>query len=265
LSVVTFDDRLVQIEQLQNTLLACATGGFRDYDGYSKLRRQALADSLTSDKLPRFVKSSGDLSQFWGFIKQKFATYQERRGYIWNEFRPLLAFLEKGSINPTDETVGETLSQLDREEVYRIWQRALDRRTDDSEGAITVARTLLETVCKHILDEAGGSYEEAQDLPALYRLVAVHLGIAPSQQSESVLKQICGGCHAVVEGLGALRNRLGDAHGKGSNAAKPEPRHAELAVNLAGAMAAFLVSTWISQKPHHSEYSGFLGSGLGLD
>jgi hypothetical protein len=47
----------------------------------------------------------------------------------------------------------------------------------------------------------------------------------------------------VVEGLGALRNKLRDAHGKGKKAARPSPRHAELAVNLAGAMATFIVST----------------------
>jgi len=31
--------------------------------------------------------------------------------------------------------------------------------------------------------------------------------------------------------------RLGDSHGKGRSPVKPAPRHAELAVNLAGAMA----------------------------
>jgi hypothetical protein len=29
---------------------------------------------------------------------------------------------------------------------------------------------------------------------------------------------------------------------------KPKPRHAELAVNLAGAMAAFMVATWQEKK-----------------
>ncbi|MDF9620567.1 abortive infection family protein [Pseudomonas entomophila] len=45
----------------------------------------------------------------------------------------------------------------------------------------------------------------------------------------------------------SLRNRLSDAHGKGKNAAKASPRHAELAVNPAGSMAMFLLTTWESQ------------------
>ena len=58
------------------------------------------------------------------------------------------------------------------------------------------------------------------------------------------MKQVLGGCTAVVEGIGAIRNALGDAHGKGKLSTKPKARHAELAVNLAGACAIFLIETW---------------------
>jgi hypothetical protein len=109
--------------------------------------------------------------------------------------------------------------------------------------AITLARTLLETVCKHILDTHNVTYENDTDLPGLYKLVAKTLNLAPSQHSETIFKQILGGCTAVVEGLGALRNRLSDAHGQGKKIVRPAPRHAELAVNLAGTVAMFLVTT----------------------
>ncbi|WP_334364405.1 abortive infection family protein [Bradyrhizobium sp. AZCC 1578] len=50
---------------------------------------------------------------------------------------------------------------------------------------------------------------------------------------------------SVVEGLGSLRNKIGDAHGQGGKPVRPSARHAaQLAVNLAGAMATFL-DTWI--------------------
>jgi hypothetical protein len=58
------------------------------------------------------------------------------------------------------------------------------------------------------------------------------------------LKQVLGGCTAVVEGIGAMRNALGDAHGKGKSSVIPGAWHAELAVNLAGASAIFLIETW---------------------
>jgi hypothetical protein len=46
-----------------------------------------------------------------------------------------------------------------------------------------------------------------------------------------------------------LRNKIGDAHGKGKAAVKPAARHAQLAVNLAGAMATFIVETWRERTP----------------
>lgn len=85
------------------------------------------------------------------------------------------------------------------------------RRAEDPAGAITTARTLLETVCKHILDDLKEEYPTDADLPKLYKITAEKLNLAPSQHSAAVFKQILGGCTSVVEGLGALRNRLGSA------------------------------------------------------
>jgi hypothetical protein len=78
----------------------------------------------------------------------------------------------------------------------------------------------------------------------LYHMVCVQMNLAPSQHTEQIFKQILGGCTAVVEGLGAIRSRLGDAHGKGKAGVKAAPRHAELGVNLAGTMTTFLMATW---------------------
>jgi len=103
-------------------------------------------------------------------------------------------------------------------------------------------------VCKHVLDELGQTYPCDADIPKLYRLVSEQLNLAPSQHSEDAFKRILGGCTSVVEGLGTLRNRLGDAHGGGPRQVRPAPRHAELAVNLAGTMAMFIVATWETRR-----------------
>jgi hypothetical protein len=57
--------------------------------------------------------------------------------------------------------------------------KALERRNADPEGAITIARTLLETVCKRILDQLpGAAYTDKEDLPKLYGMVARALNLA---------------------------------------------------------------------------------------
>jgi hypothetical protein len=240
---------LERAKRLQDLLIAIATGtGGTDTD-YVPLRRELLDHPRAKTLVPECVRKCRDLSQFWQFIKPKFATYAERRQFIYGQFSPLLDALESGSeemIGPSDENL---LAKLSTEAVQTVWARALDRRASDAEGAITSARALVETVCKHILDDLGVPYEDSTDLPKLYRLTAEGLQIAPSQHTEPAFKQILGGCTAVVEGLGALRNRLGDAHGGGRRQVRPAARHAQLAVNLAGAMTAFLVETWQSRAP----------------
>jgi hypothetical protein len=151
--------------------------------------------------------------------------------------------IEGGGVTPADEGVSSTLKAFDADAVHQLWSKAMERRENDPEGAVTLARTLLESVCKHILDERAIAYKNDADLPTLYKSTSKCLNIAPSQHTEDVFKQILGGCTAVVEGLGALRNRLSDAHGTGKLSVKPAARHAELAVNLSGAVAQFLVAT----------------------
>jgi Abortive infection C-terminus len=211
---------------------------------YETLRKLVITDPRSKKLAPEFLKTNRSLPQFWNFIKGQFAHSSERREFIWGAFAPLQDQLEGKGRAPADENVSDVLSKFDVENVHAVWQKALERRKDDPEGAITSARTLLEAVCKHILDDAGVPYEDGADLPKLYKAAAAALNLAPSQHTEAIFKQILGGCTAVVEGLGALRNRLSDSHGKGPKGAKPDTRHAELAVNLAGSVATFLIETW---------------------
>jgi hypothetical protein len=55
-------------------------------------------------------------------------------------------------------------------------------------------------------------------------------------------------CSAVVNGLVTLRNKLGEAPGKGKLPVRHAARHAELAVNLAGALFLFLISKFKEKK-----------------
>jgi hypothetical protein len=131
--------------------------------------------------------------------------------------------------------------------VNKRWQAALDRRESDPEGAITLARTLLEDVCKIIITEMGISFSEDDDLPRLYRKIAALLQLAPDQHAEQIFKQMLGSVQQIIEGLSGIRNKLSDAHSTGPLRARATSRHAKLAVNLAGTMATFLAETFIER------------------
>lgn len=234
---------------LQNLLISRATGGSPDDFEYQAVRKALLENRDVADLIPSFVRTCRDLSQFWAFIKRENGQYEGRRQIIWTAFSPLLEHLEGKSSKPSDAPISDGLKSFDSDSVHYVWTKALDRREIDPEGAITAARTLLETVCKHVLDDCRTPYSKnGADLPELYKLVSKELNLAPNLHSEEIFKQILGGVTSVVHGLGAMRNRLGDAHGQGKAPVRPAPRHAQLAVNLAGSTALFIVETWATRR-----------------
>lgn len=234
---------------MQNLLTARATGDLSaDNEIYEALRRDFIADQTLKSLLPDFVRTCRSLDVFWPYIKGKAGSYADRRHIIGTAFGPLLDYLEQRHRAPVDAATSETLQTFDPEGVHAVWEKALQRRHADPEGAITVARTLLETACKRILDDLRTTYTDKEDLPKLYSVTAAALNLAPNQHSEEAIKAILGGAMAVVNGIGTLRNRLSDSHGRGGKPVKPAARHASLAVNMAGALATFLVETHIERK-----------------
>jgi hypothetical protein len=242
---------LDQVESIKVLLVTVSTGGSTGLTAdaeYAGARSNLLQNPLTKDSVPKMVRVCRNLGEFWGFIKPLFPTYAGRRNYIRDEFEPLLTLLETTTAYAADNDISTSLKRAAPESVNTAWAKALDHRNADPEAAITAARTLLESTCKHILDELKVAFDDSADLPKLYKLAASALKLAPDQHAEAIFKQILGGCQTVVEGLGAMRNRLSDAHGRRKTAARPLARHAGLAVNLAGAMATFLIATLEARK-----------------
>ena len=243
------DDPIEQARMLEGVMVASATGGERDDRAYAHLRQKFMSDPITKSLLPSFVRTYRNLDAFWPFIKDRFGTYAERRQFISVEFTALVEHLDTASLVPADEPIAEVLRKFDADGVQSIWHRALERRHTDPEGAITLARTLIETTCKRILDELNEPYDDGADLPKLYGLVAAKLNLAPSQHTLEPLKAILGSVTNLVNGLGTLRNRLSDAHGRGGKQpVRPSVRHASLAVNTAGAVASFLIETLMERR-----------------
>ena len=239
-----------KVEKLQNLLLEYSTG-LRDESSeeeYLYLRKELLSHHLIKDKLPDFVQSARNLNQFWHFIKTVSSSYAGRREFLWGNFGPILNYLEQFDETPAQGIITKKIQNIDEGFIKSEWEKAIQRKDADPEGAITTSRTLLETVCKHILDGFEIEYDDKIDLPKLYKLTAQNLNLAPDQHNEKIFKQILNGCQSVVEGLGALRNKLSDSHGKRIGSVKPSTRHAELAVNLAGTMTIFLFETYERNK-----------------
>jgi hypothetical protein len=234
------NDLFNQAMELRMILTRVATGEDTKEDGeeYKQLRGEFITKTFTKNLLPDFVISCRLLNDFWPYIKRSYNTYAERREFIREQFEPILVYLEKQKLTLHHSGITNTVEKLDCEAVQYLWDKAVSRITSDPEGAITVARSLLEAVCKQILYERNVCYEDSYDLPKLFKLTTQCLNLAPENHGEEVFKQILGGSLTTVYGFASLRNKFSDAHGQVKRY-KVNKRHAELAVNLAGSMAAF--------------------------
>lgn len=124
--------------------------------------------------------------------------------------------------------------------------------TSDPAAAIGASKELVESVCKHVLDDYGATYGRKDDLPGLYRKVAEALSLTResvpdsskgSQAAQKALQNLA----TTVQSLAELRNELGWGHGR-TSVSPALARHARLAYNAARAVAEFLLDTWHARR-----------------
>src|SRR3984957_8663204 len=168
-----FPDMPIEQAKSLETLLLAACQGDRSESGlYELLRSTFMSDPALRSLLPEFVRTCRSLDHVWTNLRSISPHWAPRRKHVRDAMIPLFNHLEGINRAPIDGVATDTLQKFDAEGVHAVWEEALRRRHTDAPGAITSARTLLETVCKHILDEADQPYSDKDDLPALYRATA---------------------------------------------------------------------------------------------
>jgi hypothetical protein len=143
--------------------------------------------------------------------------------------------------SPVEDGLLDRTDPKNRERLFRSWQKALRRLDDDPDGAVTAARSFLESVCKYVLDAIDIPYGSSLDLMQQFRLVAGELKLTAIGETGRIERQFYSGTNQIVQSLAELRNQTGDAHGKGHQGVKASLAQAELAVNLAGSTGIFLL------------------------
>lgn len=135
---------------------------------------------------------------------------------------------------------GGVNSEFIFEQLKKCEQKLAD---GDNDGAITNARSLLESVLISI--EKGLTGEEVEydgNLNKLYKRVQRLLDLEPKRQDISnSLRQVLTGLVSIINGLASLRNQMSDAHARSY---KPGKRHAKLVVNASHTACDFLLDTF---------------------
>jgi len=119
--------------------------------------------------------------------------------------------------------------------------------------SIGLAKELIETCCKSILNDLEGAWDKNWDLPKLMKETTKLLKLTPDDipneaKAATSIKQILGSLSSVVQGISEVRNEYGSGHGKDGKFRGLQPRHAKLAVGAASTLAIYLLETHTLKK-----------------
>ncbi len=152
--------------------------------------------------------------------------------------------LPSSGVAPVTEELDERLRLLDYDSVDTSFREALAQAESNPSNATKEACSLIESVCKCILDEIGEPYPRKDDIQGLVKALSAKLNLSPARTDiEQDVKQILGGLITVTNGIGALRTHEG-AHGKGKGVVPIDSRIARLAIHAASTIALFYIETW---------------------
>ncbi len=124
---------------------------------------------------------------------------------------------------------------------------ALESAVAENPGlAFDLAKTLVESVCRAVLAERSVAFDEADDLPKLFKTASSHLPFLPASATDAAktrksLAQTLNGLSTTIQGICELRNQCGFAsHGAGAARPAMESAQALLAAEAADTIVGFL-------------------------
>ncbi|WP_165455669.1 abortive infection family protein [Paracoccus subflavus] len=141
---------------------------------------------------------------------------------------------------------------LNSETLYEDLRR-LERIGDSEPGeAIALAKEIVESCCKLILDDRKVEYSSKAEIPDLLKLLRKELKIMPegiedTTKGASEIRDILTSLGRIAHSLAPLRNAYGKGHGRGRGFRGLQPRHARLAIGAASTFVDFVLDRHSSQ------------------
>lgn len=134
------------------------------------------------------------------------------------------------------------------ETIQREWDRAILSINNDPADALTAASSMIEATFKFILHSTGTPFPTKQDIQGLSKAVYPLLKMSPEQEVDADFRTLFQSTISIVQSLGTIRTKIGDAHGASPIRVEPVEKHARLATNMAGALSMFLLEAYVESK-----------------
>ncbi len=197
-----------------------------------------------------YVHNEADHEEALGYLNKML----QPDGYELRERNGRYRLESTGTSTMVTKAIEERAVVLDYDSVQRDAERAVEQAETDPEGAITAACSMVESVCRCILQEMGRPLPAKRDISHLVGEVQKRLNLSPVRTDITPdIKRILGGLANVASGIGALRTHAGDAHGRDKGAGRADSRIARLAIHAASTISLFFIETWQLRRGEASD------------
>lgn len=164
--------------------------------------------------------------------------------------------LEELELSLADIGVGDRLKETGFTSEYLEQQKKLllEKVSSHPTASIGIAKELIESCCKTILENRNTEYLKSDDVSKLVDKTQRALAINPREVDGSIpdakaIKALLGSLASVAQHLAELRNIYGTGHGKPISFRGLTERHARLAAGAALSLVTYLWETHCSREP----------------
>lgn len=186
---------------------------------------------------------------YWG---SSISRYDERYARIYQKCKAIMDRLEGGSSVIT-KTADNLKGKFSNEYMSQQIELMVSMQSTNPTNAIGMAKELIESCCKTILEDLGIAWSKTDDVPQLTNKTMDALNLLPANVQETdpgadAVKAVLGNLRAIPSKLAEIRNPFGSGHGKSASFQGLEERHAKLAVGSSITFVDFIWSTYENQK-----------------
>jgi hypothetical protein len=261
---VTGDDGFFPYRKGSELVLIFNKFGFKDiYPESMEISRryytsERIKQLKSFDELKRLIEIIIDPKEFYGMgitVENAVVHINEYLKFDGHEVRHdgNMYRLFSNNVKIVDHKIINTLSHDFITEQIEKCEKKL--ATDDYDGAITNARSLIEAVSIKLIEtKEKQHYKSDGNLITIFKNLKKSLNMTIDKELyPPYLIEIISGLGTVTQGIAELTNKAGDRHNR---IYKPQKHHAKLAVNCAFSFCDFILESFYYQQEKKEQRNG---------
>lgn len=185
---------------------------------------------------------------WWGSMSR----YNDKYAQLYLKCKAIVDRLDGGTV-AIAHAAQNLKTKFSSDYLSRQIDLMVQMQLSDPTNAIGMAKELIESCCKTILDEKGIIYTKNDDVPQLADKTMAVLNllpanVQPTDRGADAIKAVLGNLRAIPTKLAEIRNPFGSGHGKSASFKGLEVRHAKLAVGSSITFVDFIWSSYEASK-----------------